>query len=75
MEHSSESRFHDHNSSSWPSDEVRSVQSELACSFPEVAEPLIDEVISRTQHLVQPSKGREKLVEAARKSLEFRRSH
>jgi hypothetical protein len=73
MDHSPQSSFHD--SSSWPTDEVRSAQSELACSFPEVAEPLIDEVISRTQTLIQPSKGRHKLVEAAKKSLEFRRSH
>jgi hypothetical protein len=75
MDHSSQSHFHDSDSSSWPSDEVRFAQSELACSFPDVSEPLIDEVISRTQNLVQPSKGREKLVESAKKSLEFRRTH
>ena len=75
MEHSTHDRFHDPVSSAWSSDEVRSAQSELACSFPEVAEPVIDEVISRTQVLIQPSKGREKLVEAAKKSLEFRRQH
>lgn len=73
MEHRSESSFHD--SSSWPSDEVHSAHSELACHFPDIAEPLIHEVVSRTQGLVQPSKGREKLVEAARKSLEFRQTH
>jgi hypothetical protein len=59
----------------WTSDDVRSAHCELASTFPEVTDPMIDEVISRTQNLIQPSKGREKLVESAKKSLEFRRKH
>jgi hypothetical protein len=62
-------RYKDRDTASWQDWEIEHVVDKLCKDFPKKPRPAIENVIKACKETVQPSAGRERLIDCARRSL------